>query len=99
MLQEVRPEEVRLYFVHVGFALCIKNLWRDRIENSSDSLHPEFSECDVTDLMRISGNLNLFFFSQIRIRFTKLSPCGGGFRVFRDSQVFFIISLKYGVLL
>ena len=92
-------QEVRLYFVHAGFALCIQNLWRDRIENSSDSLRPEFSECDVTDLMRISGNLNLFFFSQIRIRFTKLSPCRGGFRVFRDSQVFFIIPLKYGVLL
>ena len=99
MLQEVRPDRVRLYFVHAGFALCIQDLWRDRIENSSDPLRPEFSECDVTDLMRISGNLNLFFFGQIRIRFTMLSPCRRGFRVFRDSQFSFIISSKYGVLL
>ena len=40
----------------------------------------------------IFWDLNLFFFGQIRIRFTMLSPCRGGFRVFRDSQVFFIIS-------
>ena len=99
MFQEVRPEKVELYIVHAGFDLCIQDLWRDRIENSSDSLRPEFSECDVTDLMRFFGNLNLFFFGQIRIRFTMLSPCRGGFRVFRDSQVFFIILSKYGVLL
>ena len=68
------------------------------MENSSDSLRPEFSKCDVTDLMRISGNLNLFLFGQIRIRFTMLSSCKGGFRVFRDSQVFFIILSKCSLL-
>ena len=88
-----------IYFVHSGFDLCIQDLWRDRIENSSDSLRPEFSECDVTDLMRFFWNSNLFFFGQIRIRFKMLSPCRGGFRVVCDLQVFFIILSKHGVLL
>ena len=41
----------------------------------------------------------MFFFGQIRIRLTMLSPCRGGFPVFRDSQVFFIILSTHGVLL
>ena len=39
----------------------------------------------------------MFFFGQIRIRLTMLSPCRGGFPVFRDSQVFFIILSTHGV--
>ena len=62
--------KIRLYFVHAGLVLCMWDLWR--IENSSDSTHflrekpwergwrPEFSECDVRDLMRIFGNFICF---------------------------------------
>ena len=102
MFQKVRPEEDSIVFctrwsgsLYVGPVAYRKQFW----------FHPFFKgkalgtrlapwvfgmRCYRSD--ENFWEFYLFFCGQIRIRFTMLSPCRGGFRVFRDSQVFFIIS-------